>query len=460
MAGVSRQSVSLGMARVHSEPSPYRKQMLRISQLLSKEDVDKIVYLSEDFVTASEVGRVSSGIDLMRCLERHSRSGPGNCSFLFYCLKEVGRDDLAAKLAEFILQPLVQCVPPSFTTSGQMLALKLNKVYSKQMRYAQQMRYMNSLTRTKSHWESNWSEIFQVVTQSLANLHPLPPVSDVAKVFGSTFEQVSGIARNLTSALVHFQTRGEHALASEYLQAVNANYKEFYTILESIQWKKWQHLGVLSEARIASKACSFLSDFLLEVLGKESIIEEVEKFSGTLTTIESLVGIAGNGLNLLQWMFVVAHMTSTHSLDFRTCEAQISSTISLLHEKGVAHRNELLADILRGTEVIDKVQQDGLLAARPDTFGTMISNCPILLSLYISFLVLQYSALVTPGDLQQIHGNFVLQEKIFAKMYSQEVKAVFQQLCNELDGFLEQIVETALKREPTLQELIRGMFDY
>ncbi len=53
MGGVSQQSFSLGMARVHSEPSPYRKQMLRISQLLSKENVDKIVYLSEDFVTAS-----------------------------------------------------------------------------------------------------------------------------------------------------------------------------------------------------------------------------------------------------------------------------------------------------------------------------------------------------------------------------------------------------------------------
>ncbi len=159
-------------------------------------------------------------------------------------------------------------------------------------------------------------------------------------------------------------------------------------------------------------------------------------------------------------MFVVAHLTSTHSLDFRTCKVQISSMISFLNEKSVTHRSELLADILRGTEVIDKVRQDGLLAACPDMSGKTIPNCPILLSLYSSFLVLQYSALVTPGDLKQIQGNFVLHVKIFAKMHSCIVKAVFQQLCNELDGFLEQIMETALKREPTLQELIRGIFDY
>ncbi len=73
------------------------------------------------------------------------------------------------------------CSSYSFTTSGQMLAINLNEVYSKQMRYARQMRYMNSLTRTQSRWESNRSEIFQVVTESLANPHPLPPVSDVAR---------------------------------------------------------------------------------------------------------------------------------------------------------------------------------------------------------------------------------------------------------------------------------------
>ena len=64
-----------------------------------------IVYLSEDFITESQVERISSGIDLMRCLERYCKIGHENYSYLFYCLKEIGREDLARSLTEFIMQP-------------------------------------------------------------------------------------------------------------------------------------------------------------------------------------------------------------------------------------------------------------------------------------------------------------------------------------------------------------------
>ena len=52
-----------------SKPSPYRCKILTVSRLLSKEDVDEILYLSEDFIPQSEVGQIFSGLDLMRSLE-------------------------------------------------------------------------------------------------------------------------------------------------------------------------------------------------------------------------------------------------------------------------------------------------------------------------------------------------------------------------------------------------------
>ena len=49
---------------VFSKPSPHRCKILTVSQLLSKEDVDEILDLSEDFIPQSEVKQISSGLDL------------------------------------------------------------------------------------------------------------------------------------------------------------------------------------------------------------------------------------------------------------------------------------------------------------------------------------------------------------------------------------------------------------
>ena len=79
-----------------SKPSPHRCKILTVSRLLSKEDVDEILYLSEDFIAQSEVKQISSGLDLMRSLEHHKRLASGKYKYLLACLKEIGRIDLAS----------------------------------------------------------------------------------------------------------------------------------------------------------------------------------------------------------------------------------------------------------------------------------------------------------------------------------------------------------------------------
>ena len=56
-----------------SKPSPHRCKILTVSRYLSKEDVNGILYLPQEFIPQSEVGQISSGLDLMRRLERHNR---------------------------------------------------------------------------------------------------------------------------------------------------------------------------------------------------------------------------------------------------------------------------------------------------------------------------------------------------------------------------------------------------
>ena len=111
-----------------SKPSPHRWKILSVSRLLSKEDVDELLYLSEDFIPQSEVGQISSGLDLMRSLERHNRVAPGKYNYLLACLKEIGRIDLANSLTEFIYSCL-ESMPASFRASSQMYAAKLHILY-------------------------------------------------------------------------------------------------------------------------------------------------------------------------------------------------------------------------------------------------------------------------------------------------------------------------------------------
>ena len=60
-----------------SKPSPHRCKILTVSRLLSKEDVDEILYLSEDFIPQSEVKQISSGLDLCTLIKHNELIG--NC---------------------------------------------------------------------------------------------------------------------------------------------------------------------------------------------------------------------------------------------------------------------------------------------------------------------------------------------------------------------------------------------
>ncbi len=453
------------MAASPVHPPHHRKQTLKIAKLLSKEDVDEMLYLSEDFIPEDERAKITNGVELMRSLERHKRLGPGNTSYLFSCLKEIGREDLASVLSQN--QLMTSSLQPVSYTLGmpyQLLQVKLSVVHSKQSKFAQQMRHMNTLTRSKLHWEEEWSGLFQGLMHCMDDVHPLPPPDDVHMVLSDTLDYIFGIVHAQTSALVHFQTAGNHIVATRYLQEANRIYKKLYSTFQSIQWTKRKEGGVMTQASVASETCSFVTDFLSELLGKQAVVNEAEKLSDTLNTIESLAFVAGHGLNVLQWLFTIVHMALTYSLDLSPYQAQLRSTAALLLRKGITHHNHLLQHLLGGTKIFETVKRNGLLNEVPeenlDASASMIQNCPVFVTLYVNLTVLLHFSEATSSDWSQIKTNFREKEKKFAKMYSHEVRIVFQELCSEVDSFLEDTVDTALKQAPGLQEIIKGMLHY
>ena len=143
-----------------SKLSPHRCKILTVSRLLSKEDVDEILYLSEDFIPQSEVKQISSGLDLMRSLEHHKRLAPGKYSYLLACLKEIGRIDLAKTLTELIYSCLLESIPSSFRAPSQMYAAKLQILMKKQSRYVEGMRNLQAAAGNLHFWEEWMSSTY------------------------------------------------------------------------------------------------------------------------------------------------------------------------------------------------------------------------------------------------------------------------------------------------------------
>ena len=157
-----------------SKPSPHRCKILTVSQLLSKEDVDEILYLSEDFIPQSEVKQISTGLDLMRSLEHHKRLALGKYSYLLACIKEIGRIDLARTLTEFIYSCLLESMPSSFRAPSQMYAAKLQILMNKQNRYVEGMRKLRAAAG--NHLWKEWmsSTLFQLLRCTLNSISTLP----------------------------------------------------------------------------------------------------------------------------------------------------------------------------------------------------------------------------------------------------------------------------------------------
>ena len=315
------------MAVVLSQPSPYRKQLLKIAKMLSREDVDELLFLSEDFIPQSEREQIrSSGVNLMRWLIRRGRLEPGNCYYLYFCLNEIGRVDLARSLAEFYLMPPLPFTPPSFCLPSQMMGTKLTIIAcNKQAKHKQRMRFF---MQSEVQWASECRELLQGL---MNDVYPLPCASNVEKVLGSTLEQISMTVDAQTSAITEFETTKYSLQFTKYMQEADACYKKLQSTLEGIQWRKQQRCHV--HGREDDTRFS-LADFLAELLGKQvgTRLSEMMYYLSHMYMPTSVLGI-------LHWFFVAIEVVTSSSLDVQSCEAQLTSILTQFRKKGCIYRS-------------------------------------------------------------------------------------------------------------------------
>ena len=436
------------MMAVSSQPSPYRRKLLKTAMMLSRENIENILFLSEDFLTQSEVTQISSGVDLMRCLERHGKLTPWNLSYLFYCLKEVGREDLAASLTAFHLQLPLQFTPPSFSVPRQMLGMKLEILHSKRSGYAEQMRILNHLTQNTDDLAGN---MVSVVQGMVATNYPPPNTTDIHKLLGDTISNVAKMLNAAATSSSHLATRN-YSLASVYLLEVEANYKKLQNTVQSTQYN-FPCCRMSMPTGAAAKACSFLADFFSELLGKQEIVEESMKLSTTLSCIEVLAPMPGYWLNTLQWLFIATESVISSSYNLQASEADLKSVVSKLAQ--VTHQDDVVTAIVNGTNILKDAQ---LTNAHPVTELQGVWHCPVILCAVLLLDILGSKGSSQREDWQTMKYNWALQSRTLTSGATHYISYIIKGLSTALDHFQEKIL--ALEVPLGVQEIIREIFNY
>ena len=452
-----------------SKPSPYRCKILTVSRLLSKEDVDEILYLSEDFIPQSEVGQISSGLDLMRSLERHNRVAPGKYSYLLACLKEIGRIDLAKSLTEFIYSCLLESMPSTFRAPCQMYAAKLHILVNKQSRYVEGMRNLQAAAGNLHFWEEWISSTFHHLLKC-ASSSPLilPEKVDISGLLHLTLESIGNILLPwVGSATVLLQGTSNTQVGIK---------------LHNIQLHKTKLLGDLSEAGLSglfswterpqqldlavSAASYALFDFLSELLGKAVDSERVGRLLKALSAIESITPENCAFETLPQLLLQLTKVAVSSSIQFQSCESLLKS---LLHN--LKNINTVLT-VLQGTILEDKVskikqeltnEEGNFLYCLPE-----LDACPLVTTTLVCLLALFSVSEITPIHWEKIEMQLLQCLKSQQQKEMMALKCLLLQVCGamqcELDSFrdtsLTEFVSVIPGENDHLQDLIASVLQY
>ena len=312
-----------------------------MSQLVSKEDVDEILYLSEDFIPQSEVKQISSGLDLMRSLEYHKRLAPGKYSYLLACLKEIGRIDLGKTLTELIYSCLLESMPSSFRVPSQMYTAKLRILMNKQSRYVEGMGNLQAAAGNLHFWEEWMSSTYHHIHKCATWSVPiLPKKVDIPGLLQLTLESLENVSLPWLDAAVAF------------LQGTSKS--EFGRRLQDIQLCKTRPFGNLSDAGLSeifswtecpqhldlavAKASHALCDFLSELLGKAADNERVKRLLKSLSDIESITPESYGFETLTKLLLLLTKVAVSSPVKYYSCEPLLKSLLYQL--KTVIHCNK------------------------------------------------------------------------------------------------------------------------
>ena len=352
-----------------AEPSVHRRCLLQLSRSLEQQDINELIYLSEDFIPVTEVGSVKSGVDLMRCLEKHGRLGPGNYHYLACCLGEIGRLDLVQKL-EFCSSGGQQLSP-----HGHCLHWKKKAIEDKQKQLLQVKGEVQELSQNSNFWDTWMGETLQKLSTQLeitdSGPQPIVKAHSTNKALKAAGKLITGVIQNAGTFIAKLE------------QILDSSPREFteLQILERFEEDLSAALSFSPERRttpttkvellvrlkeqhplslVAGKVLSCSSDLLKELRGETEAKKQLKDLEDSVLAIRSLLHINAHlcfgFLSLIHITDIVA-ASETEVLD-QEAKCMIASLVHLFPYGATLSVLKPTLEALKGTSVLTALKED------------------------------------------------------------------------------------------------------
>lgn len=284
------------MAVSSLEPTTHRRCILRLSKSLERQDINELLYLSEEFIPQTEVGSIETGVDLMRCLERHGRLGPGNYTYLASCLEEIGRIDLVQKL-KICTSSIDAQLQASYHRYW-----KRKAIQEKQKHFLQNTGELQKLTQNTRFWDKWMSDALQKVSSQLevTDARPVPPkeAQNTSQALVAAGKLIGGVIQynGFISELEKENYRFPQLPSTRYLErleedlAVALSSFPQQTTAPTTQIEPVVHLKEKHPLSVvATKLFFSLSDLLKELCGEAEAKKQLQEIEESLLVIKTFL---------------------------------------------------------------------------------------------------------------------------------------------------------------------------
>ena len=278
--------------------SSFRKMTLAICRELEQEEVEKIYWLSKDFLenrTESSSDEMNAS-ELFHTLEENKPIGPGNYSFLVECLDEIGLLDLVS-----LIQPTrnLPYFPQSLSILAQMQRRQMEVLNMKRTQYTFGMRNLVLVRQMAAQVTApNAVGWFQRICSSLRPTSIEAYSSFIIEHLPATLINMSLYINAYLDSFQEYESNGDTPKFAEYISESERRLDMLQCLMESVGWDAlprkreiWPPSRQYHPIRQASYgAFSGLAELVLELSSnKEKTQESTRQLSCVLTRLETLI---------------------------------------------------------------------------------------------------------------------------------------------------------------------------
>ena len=397
--------------------SSFRKVVLDVSRELNEEEVEKICWLSKDFLTGSPRSEEMSSVDLLHAMEDSNLLGPGNYSFLVDCLEQIGRLDLVS----LIQPPKLPYLPPSCTIEAQMLQNRMETLSLKKTQYMFGMRSLVTTRHIASQTTAkNASGWFNRICSALSPKIVDEQMSYIIEKLPTTLINMSLHLNSLLDAIEEYHCNGDTQRFSNHIADCEAHLENLQSLMEEIGWdslpRKRENLATSRQyhpVRQASYgAFSGLVEFMLELSSsRERVQEETRHLSSVLSRLESILRLAGYMWSVTSWLIALLQVAVHTPICLDKYEG-LFRILVVRNKRIIANNREMvenvlsrtcvgskLLDRLRRKKIVDQSSVGGRYSSTAAMLHTSITPIPVFAFI---ILLLSERPSLAPEDLEEI----------------------------------------------------------